>query len=156
MVLTVLYWFPGNLGFGCPPYSASGVELCPALLSQAGICRKLWATAWGQGESQERENDKEMQEQNKSQWHWKNDSISIFRQSRKAICAGLCVLRQCEHDGETQGMGTGCLCPCAVTGCLFLFSLQPKVTEFLYHCQQDSELTTMQVLLFRSTRKYFL
>ena len=45
-------------------------------------------------------------------------------------------------------MGTGCLCPCAVMVCLFLFSLQPKVTEFLYHCQQDSELTAMQVFYF--------
>lgn len=49
------------------------------------------------------------------------------------------------HDRETQGMGTGCLCPCAVMVCLLLFSLQPKVTEFLYRCQQDSELTAMQV-----------
>lgn len=45
ILLTVLHWFPGNLGFGCLPYAASRAELCPALLSQAGICGKLWATA---------------------------------------------------------------------------------------------------------------
>lgn len=145
----LLQSFLGNLGHGCLPYKLPGLSyvlLCSAGLEFVGSCRQLPETGGVFS--------RDLREINLSDIERIALSVYSDNHARPSVL-GFTSLGNVSMMGEHRDWAQG-VCPCAVMGSFFLCSLQSKVTWSLYHFHQDSEQTTLQVILLHSTRKHFV